>query len=298
MSDLLQKYNALKSCLGKYTEEGLVVAFSGGVDSGFLFWAAEEARKKYGGSLIALTTDSESMPSHDKEDVERFIAKVGVRHIWKNSAEVDNPEYLKNDSLRCYHCKTELFSIAKEVASENDCKRIAYGYSASDKADIRPGHKAALENEILFPLAEYDFTKEEIRELMRFHGLELSDKPSSPCLSSRIMRGVQITKQELRDVDELENILRSGGLKIFRLRVHEMRWEIFLRLETVPEEMMLALQLKEKLVKEAKARGYRVGDAGPGRIQNRRRNSLMNRDFDQENPCRCSEGKGRCFKRI
>lgn len=252
----MQKYNALKSCLGKYTEEGLVVAFSGGVDSGFLLWTAEEARKKHGGSLIALTTDSESMPSHDKEDVEKFIARVGVRHIWKKSAEVDNPEYIKNDSLRCYHCKTELFSIAKEIASENDCKRIAYGYSASDKADIRPGHKAAIENEILFPLAEYNFTKEEIRELMRLHGLELSEKPSSPCLSSRIMRGVQITKQELRDVDELENILRSGGLKIFRLRVHEMSGKYFLRLETAPEEMAMALQLKEKLVKEAKARGY------------------------------------------
>ncbi len=192
-----------------------------------------------------------------KKTFERFIAKVGVRHIWKNSAEIENPEYLNNDSLRCYHCKTELFSIAKEVASENDCKRIAYGYSASDKTDIRPGHKAALENEILFPLAEYDFKKEEIRELMRFHGLELSDKPSSPCLSSRIMTGVRITKQELKDVDELENILRSGGLKIFRLRVHEIDGKYFLRLETVPAEMMLALQLKEELVKEAKARGYR-----------------------------------------
>ncbi len=256
MNELLQKNNALKNCLGKYTSEGLVVAFSGGVDSGFLLWAAEEARKKYGGSLIALTTNSESMPSHDKEDVEKFIARVGVKHIWKKSAEVDNPEYLKNNSLRCYYCKTELFSIAKEVASDNDCKRIAYGYSASDKTDIRPGHRAALENEILFPLAEYDFTKEEIRELMRLHGLELSDKPSSPCLSSRIMRGVQITKQELMDVDELENILRGGGLQIFRLRVHEMNGKYFLRLETAPEEMVLALQLKEKLLKEAKARGY------------------------------------------
>ena len=262
MDDLLKKYAALKNCLGKYTAEGLVVAFSGGVDSGFLLWAAEEARKKYGGSLIALTTNSESMPSHDRKDVEKFIAKIGVRHVWKKSGEVDDPEYLKNDSLRCYHCKTELFDIAKKVAAENGCKRIAYGYSASDKADIRPGHRAALENGILFPLADYDFTKDEIREQMRHHGLELSEKPSSPCLSSRIMKGVQITKQELRDVDELEDILRNGGLKIFRLRLHELpvpsagNGKKFLRLETSPDEIMLAVKLKDKLVSAAKERGY------------------------------------------
>ncbi len=256
MNDLLQKYDALKSGLGKYTNEGLVVAFSGGVDSGFLLWVAEEARKQYGGSLVALTTDSESMPAHDKDDVEMFIRKTGVRHIWRNSSEVDNPDYLKNDSLRCYYCKTELFDIAKKVAVENNLKRIAYGYSASDKSDVRPGHRAALENDIVFPLAAYDFTKEEIREWMRVQGLELSDKPSSPCLSSRIMRGVQITKKELKDVDVLEDILRKGGMKIFRLRLHELNGKQFLRLETSPEEISLAVKLKDKLVKEAKERGY------------------------------------------
>lgn len=241
MNDLLQKYEALKSCLGKYTNEGLVVAFSGGVDSGFLLWAAEEARKQYGGSLVALTTYSESMPAHDKDDVEMFIRKTGVRHIWRNSSEVDNPDYLKNDSLRCYYCKTELFDIAKKVAVENNLKRIAYGYSASDKSDVRPGHRAALENDIVFPLAAYDFTKEEIREWMRVQGLELSDKPSSPCLSSRIMRGVQITKKELKDVDVLEDILRKGGMKIFRLRLHELNDKQFLGWKLHPRRFRLQL---------------------------------------------------------
>ncbi|MCL4540503.1 MAG: TIGR00268 family protein, partial [Bacteroidetes bacterium] len=209
-----------------------------------------------GGKLIALTTDSESMPRHDKDDVEKFVKRIGVRHIWRHGREVDDPEYARNDSLRCYYCKSELFSIAKQVAAENDCRKIAYGYSASDKTDVRPGHRAALENDILFPLAEYDFTKSEIRELMRLEGFELSDKPSSPCLSSRIMRGVQITKQELRNVDGLEDILRAGGMKVFRLRVHEIGGKHFLRLETSPEEMALALQLKEKLNTEAKKLGY------------------------------------------
>lgn len=256
MDVLLKKYDALKDCLGKYANEGLVVTFSGGVDSGFLLWAAEEARRQYGGSLIALTTDSESMPAHDRDDVEKFIRATGVRHVWRNSSEVDNPDYLKNDPLRCYYCKTELFSIAKEVAAENNCKKIAYGYNSSDKSDVRPGHRAALENDVVFPLAAYDFTKEEIRELMRLNGFELSDKPSSPCLSSRIMRGVQITKQELKDIDVLEDVLRAGGMKIFRLRVHELNSKHFLRLETSPEEIALAVQLKDRLVDEAKKRGY------------------------------------------
>ncbi len=256
MDDLSTKYVSLREGLGKHTSDGLVVAFSGGVDSGFLLWAAEEARRKYGGRLVALTTNSESMPSHDREDVERFIRRVGVKHIWKDSAEVDDPKYKMNDSFRCYYCKTELFRIAKEVAESNGCEKIAYGYSASDRTDVRPGHKAALENEILFPLAAYNFTKPEIRELMRINGFELHDKPSSPCLSSRIMQGVQITKMELRDIDFLETILRDGGLKVFRLRVHEMNGKHFLRLETAPDEMATALKLKETLVREAKKRGY------------------------------------------
>ena len=149
--ELHRKYDMLEETLGKYTADGLVVAFSGGVDSGFLVWAAEEARRKFGGKVVALTTNSESMPHHDIEDVRRFVERVGVRHIWRESAEVDNPDYVRNDSLRCYHCKSELFTIAKEVAAENDCTRIAYGYSASDKSDVRPGHRAALENDILYP---------------------------------------------------------------------------------------------------------------------------------------------------
>lgn len=147
-----RKYGELKSCLGKYTAGGLVVAFSGGVDSGFLLWAAEQARREYGGKLVGLTTNSESMPAHDRHDVEKFVKATGVNHIWRNSMEVENPDYLRNDSMRCYYCKTELFTIAKEVALENNCLRIAYGYNASDKSDIRPGTKPPLKTTSSFHL--------------------------------------------------------------------------------------------------------------------------------------------------
>ncbi len=257
MVELLLKYERLISALEKYVKEGLIVAFSGGVDSGFLLYTAEEAKQKFGGKVIALTTNSASMPKIDKQDADKFIHKLGTIHIWKESFEVNSEEYKKNDVLRCYYCKSELFRIAKDVAAENNCKWIAYGYNASDKTDLRPGHKAAIENNILYPLADYNFSKTEIRELMRRKNFELSDKPSSPCLSSRIMTNVNITREKLNDIDELENLLRSNGLKIFRLRHHELDSIKFLRLETAPDEMNLAFKLKDILVNEAKQRGYK-----------------------------------------
>ncbi len=256
MDELLIKYENLVEALRRYLEDGLVIAFSGGVDSGFLLSAAEDAKQKFGGKVVALTTISESMPRLDKDDAEKFVKKLGTKHIWKNSFEVGEEEYSRNNGLRCYYCKTELFRIAKDVATENECRWIAYGYNASDKTDIRPGHKAAIENDILFPLAEHNFSKTEIRELMRRKNFELSDKPSSPCLSSRIMTNIKITKEKLTDIDELENLLRAGGLKVFRLRHHEIDSKKFLRLEAAKDEMMLAFQLKDSLVSEAKLRGY------------------------------------------
>ncbi len=257
MDELSIKYKKLISTLGKYVREGLVVAFSGGVDSAFLVAAAEDAKSKSGGTVIALTTTSESMPEQDKTDADKFISRLGTKHIWRDSFEINSEEYVRNDVLRCYYCKRELFKIAKEVALQNKCKWIAYGYSASDTTDTRPGHKAAIENNILFPLAEYNFSKSDIRELMRRKNIELSDKPSSPCISSRIMTNVKITKEKLKDIDELENVLRAGGLKVFRLRHHEIDSKKFLRLEAEPGEMALAYQLKDILIHAAKLRGYR-----------------------------------------
>jgi len=257
LDELSIKYDNLINTLSKYVIEGIVIAFSGGVDSGFLLLSAEEARQKFGGKVFALTTNSESLPKNDRIDVENFIKKFGIKHIWKDSFEIYSNEYIKNDNLRCYHCKTELFKIAKEVAKENECKWIAYGYNSSDTTDIRPGHRAAIENNILYPLAESNFTKSEIRELMRRKNISLADKPSSPCLSSRIMTNVLITRNKLKDIDDLENILRRAGLKVFRLRHHEIEQKKILRLETTHEEMLLAFKLKDLLIPEAKLRGYK-----------------------------------------
>ena len=251
-----EKFCELKEILRPKLAEGLIVAFSGGVDSAFLTWAAERERQVSGGKLAALTTLSESFSQAERADAERFIETHGIPHFWHESKEMLNPEYTINDRNRCFHCKTELFNICHEVAREHDFKWIAYGYNASDRGDIRPGHKAAVENSILSPLAEAGLTKDDIRLLMRENGLEMADKPASPCLSSRLMTGVFITPRKLKDVEDFEAILRKGGLRVFRVRLHEDGSTKFLRLEVVPGEMQLALQLREKLVNEGRARGY------------------------------------------
>ena len=257
MEALQSKFLTLKNILKPKLSEGLIVAFSGGVDSAFLTWAAEQERRESGGELLALTTLSESFSQAEKVDAERFIDDHGVKHIWHESKELLNPEYAINDSNRCFHCKTELFSICHEIANERGFKWIAYGYNASDRGDIRPGHKAAVENSILSPLAEAELTKVDIRLLMHENGLEMADKPASPCLSSRIMTGVFITPQKLKDVEDFETILREGGLRVFRVRLHEEGKTRFLRLEVALDEMNLATQLHERLVKEGGKRGYK-----------------------------------------
>ena len=252
------RYEDLRADLrGRLLDGGLVIAFSGGVDSALLLWAAEQERLRAGGELLALTTQSASFSKAERVDVERFIQQSGVRHIWRDSEELLNPEYAINDTNRCFHCKTELFTICKQAASEAGLKWIAYGYNASDRGDTRPGHRAALDNGILSPLADAGLTKDDIRTLMHDNGLEMADKPASPCLSSRLMTGVHITPRKLQDVEDIEAILREGRVRVFRIRMHEDRETKFLRIEVAADEMSAATKLRDALVREGKARGYK-----------------------------------------
>ena len=220
-TDTLQaKFLALRSALRDRLRDGLIIAYSGGVDSAFLLWAAEQERRETGGRLLAVTAVSASLAQVEREDAARFAAALGVEHRWEESGELANPEYARNDLSRCYHCKTELFRLSHSLAAQLGYGAIAYGYNASDRGDIRPGHQAATEHGIVAPLDEAQLTKDEIRALMRAFGLPLADKPASPCLSSRLMVGVEVTPQKLRDVEELEAVLRRPA-RVFRVRLHE-----------------------------------------------------------------------------
>ncbi len=255
-SNLDERFAKLEERLDEVVRDGLVVAFSGGVDSAFLLWAAGRSAGRTGGNVVALTTVSDSMPSGDLDDSVRFAEDVGVEHVVAQSAELQDPAYVRNDTDRCYHCKAELFRIAERLSTESGMRWIAYGYSMSDHHDVRPGHRAALESGVVSPLADAGLDKEGIRTLMRRHGLQLADKPASPCLSSRIMTGLSISSEQLEDVERLETMLRAGGVKVCRVRVCDARPGYFLRIEVGPDEMAKVLPLRDELVGEAKHRGY------------------------------------------
>jgi uncharacterized protein len=257
-SSATEKLAALQKALAPRVRDGVLVAFSGGVDSALLLWAAEEVRKGDGGRVVALTTTSPSTPAGDREDASAFSRALGVEHLWKESRELILPAYLRNDRDRCYHCKTELFRIAGEVAGERGLRWLLYGYNASDTRDDRPGHRAALEAGALTPLADVGLEKQEIRYLMETAGLPLSGKPASPCLSSRIMTGIEISPARLRDVEELEDILRGAGISTLRVRVcRDDQGSFFLRVEVPPEYMSAVLSCRDELQKEGTRRGYR-----------------------------------------
>ncbi len=255
--ELRSKLERLMRALEGFVPEGLVVTLSGGVDSAFLLWAAEQARRHAGGRVLALTTVSESLSTVDREDAVHFAQGLGVEHVLEPGAETSLAEYTRNDENRCYYCKSELFVVAGRIGERRGLRWVAYGYTASDRGDVRPGHRAALEHGVLAPLADAELTKADIRTLMRMHALDLSEKSASPCLSSRVMTGLDITPQRLRDVEAIEAILRERGIGVFRVRVCGEASECFLRIEVGADDMPKVVTLREELLREGQARGYR-----------------------------------------
>lgn len=248
------KWSRLIESLRAPVHSGLVVAFSGGVDSAALLFAAAHTAQAHGGRVIALTTASESTPQRDLADAREFAAGLGVPHRVVQSEELKNEEYLKNDERRCFHCKTELFTIATRIAAEESCAFIAYGYTASDRGEHRPGHWAAESAGVLSPLEECGLHKNEIREILRANNLDLAEKPAAPCLASRIRTGLPVTAKRLSDVEKLEGVLYRGGLRGHRVRIHD---DSLVRIECDPAQMEKLLSLRDEAARLAKELGYR-----------------------------------------
>src|SRR5438034_4327154 len=228
----------------------LIVALSGGADSAYLAWAAHEALAARALSVTAL---SPSYSAHDRAIVEEFVSKLGLRHEFIETREMDNPAYRANATDRCYFCKDELFSALDELARARGFAAVAYGVNADDTLDFRPGHRAATEHRVLAPLLDARLSKAEIRLLSRRAGLPTWDRPASACLASRLPYGTEVTPERLALVERGEAALRELGFRHFRVRLHDK----LARVEISPEEMPRALSSEM-----AAAIASRLKDAG------------------------------------
>lgn len=215
----------------------VIVAYSGGTDSAYLAWAAHQA---LGDNAIAITADSASIPESHKRDAEAFARHCGFRHEYIETYEFDNPDYVKNNPDRCFHCKDELFSRLEEVGRERGIEHIVYGVNVDDLGDYRPGQQAAKTHEVKAPLVDAGLTKAEIRELSRLAGLPTWDRPASACLSSRVPYGTPVTPQTVKTVEVGEEAIRALGFRQFRVRFHG---EV-VRLEIAREEMPRAMTME------------------------------------------------------
>lgn len=235
LDDLEAKQAALLEALHRMSS--VIVAYSGGADSAYLAWAAKQA---LGDSAIAITADSASLPESHKLDAEKFARTHGIRHEYIETREFDNPDYVKNDRDRCFHCKDELFTRLGEFARGRGIEHVVYGVNVDDLGDYRPGQRAAKLHQAKAPLMDAGLTKAEIRELSRRAGLETWDRPASACLSSRIPYGTPVTIQNVKTVERGEEEIRALGFRQFRVRFHG---EV-VRIEIAPEELERAMSVE------------------------------------------------------
>jgi uncharacterized protein len=195
-----------------------LVAYSGGVDSAVVAMAAHLA---LGEGAIAVTGVSASLAAGELEIAQRISAAIGIRHEMLATDELSNPDYLKNAPDRCFHCKTELYEQLRREGERRAIATILNGANADDLGDFRPGMQAAGNYEVRSPLAECSLRKADVRALARHWGIEVWDKPATPCLSSRIAYGVSVTPERLARIDAAEQALRELGLGVIRVRHHE-----------------------------------------------------------------------------
>lgn len=208
----------------------VLVAYSGGVDSAYL---ASIATQELGDGALSVMGLSASVSSHQRSEGQTVAASLGLNFETIETQELDDPDYASNPSNRCYFCKSELFARLEAIAAEREIPFVLDGTNADDVSGHRPGRAAAIERGVRSPLAEIGFTKDDIRERSKAHGLSTWDKPASPCLASRVAYGVPVTVERLGKVERGEQFLRNEGLKEFRVRVHGD----LVRLEISPNEL-------------------------------------------------------------
>jgi len=229
-----------------------LIAYSGGVDSAFLAWAAHQV---LGSNMLAVIADSPSLARTQLADATAFASEQGIPLEIIVTDELDRPEYARNDSSRCFHCKDELFTGMEEFCARRGFDSVAYGVNLDDQGDFRPGQRAAEQHRVAAPLREAGLTKQEIRELCRAACLRIWDKPASACLSSRIEYGREVTREALSVVEQGEDAIRALGFRQFRVRHHGD----IVRIEIAREELERALtaEMAAEFTRIFKALGFK-----------------------------------------
>ena len=227
------KAASARDALGE--RDGVLVAFSGGVDSAVV---AALARDALDDGAVACTARSETLPAAELDDARRVASEIGIRHETVTFSELDDPNFVANDGDRCYHCRTMRLGQMYETAKDLGIDTVCDGTNADDPGEgHRPGLRAVEELDVFSPLLDAGITKEEVRAIAESYDLSVADKPSMACLSSRIPTGLEVTEERLTRVEKAERVLREWGFEGFRVRDHDG----LARVEIAPDELERAL---------------------------------------------------------
>jgi uncharacterized protein len=230
----------------------LLVAYSGGTDSAYLAYVAH---RTLGDRMLAVIADSASLPREELAAALAFAAQHGIPTHILQTAELENPDYIRNDAQRCFHCKDELFTQMETARRRLGFAHLAYGMNLDDRSEFRPGQKAAAMHNALAPLVTAQLTKAEIRTLAREAGLSIADKPASACLSSRIEYGRPVTAENLRQVEQAESALHAFGFSQVRVRHHGELARIEIARVDLPRA--LSLTMLDDMTAALQAVGFR-----------------------------------------
>lgn len=256
----------LRQKIKKYDK--VLVAYSGGVDSTVVLKVAHEI---LGDSVVALTALSPSLASYEREALFETARTIGARHIVVDSQELKDASYAANPTNRCFHCKSELFTLCHQKARELGLETILDGSNQDDLSDYRPGLQAKTQYQIQSPLIEAGLGKEAVRRIAQALGLPNWNKAALPCLSSRFPYGTPITEERLKQIDAVEGKMKAMGFEVFRARFHDS----MVRLEVAPEELQKLYNSSEELETYCRDQGFKEMRIDPEGYRSGRLNDVL-----------------------